>query len=221
MSAPCPFFAGVATVNPSFAVLQKQIDFILEVDKLKSVLRKTKPLGLERYENSAEHSWQAALLALSMAQHAPQPLDTDKVIRMLLIHDLGEIDTGDVIVYAETDSAAREAEELAAIRRICGLLPQEQADGLVALWQEFEARQTAEARFARAMDRLMPILLNLSRQGQSWRENGISKQQVLAMAVSKVNDGCPLAGEWLLQALDAAEQQGFFASADVATAQKP
>lgn len=221
MSAPSSFFAGVATVNPSFAVLQKQIDFILEVDKLKTVLRKTKPLGLERYENSAEHSWQAALLALSMAQHAPVPLDVDKVIRMLLIHDLGEIDTGDVIVYAETDSAAREAEELAAIRRICGLLPQDQADGLVALWQEFEARQTAEARFARAMDRLMPILLNLSRQGQSWRENGISKQQVLAMAVSKVSDGCPLAGEWLLHALDAAEQQGFFASADTADRQKP
>jgi len=199
-------------VNASFAVLQKQIDFILEVDKLKSVLRKTKPVGLDRYENSAEHSWQAALLALSMAEHAPEALDIDKVIRMMLIHDLGEIDTGDEIVYAATDNAAREAEELAAIRRICGLLPGQQAAELVALWQEFEARVSPEARFARAMDRLMPILLNLNRQGQSWRENGISKQQVLTMAVSKVSDGCPLAGQWLEQALENAEQQGFFGS---------
>ncbi|MBV8680456.1 MAG: HD domain-containing protein [Aquitalea sp.] len=192
--------------------MQKQIDFILEVDKLKSVLRKTKPVGLDRYENSAEHSWQAALLALSMAEHAPEALDIDKVIRMMLIHDLGEIDTGDEIVYAATDNAAREAEELAAIRRICGLLPGQQAAELVALWQEFEARVSPEARFARAMDRLMPILLNLNRQGQSWRENGISKQQVLTMAVSKVSDGCPLAGQWLEQALENAEQQGFFGS---------
>lgn len=199
-------------MNASFAVLQKQIDFILEVDKLKSVLRKTKPVGLDRYENSAEHSWQAALLALSMAEHAPEALDIDKVIRMMLIHDLGEIDTGDEIVYAATDNAAREAEELAAIRRICGLLPGQQAAELVALWQEFEARVSPEARFARAMDRLMPILLNLNRQGQSWRENGISKQQVLTMAVSKVSDGCPLAGQWLEQALENAEQQGFFGS---------
>ena len=199
-------------MNASFAVLQKQIDFILEVDKLKSVLRKTKPVGLDRYENSAEHSWQAALLALSMAEHAPEALDIDKVIRMMLIHDLGEIDTGDEIVYAATDNAAREAEELAAIRRICGLLPGQQAAELVALWQEFEARVSPEARFARAMDRLMPILLNLNRQGQRWRENGISKQQVLTMAVSKVSDGCPLAGQWLEQALENAEQQGFFGS---------
>ena len=193
-----------------FTVLQKQIDFILEIDKLKSVLRKTKPVGQERYENSAEHSWQVALLALVMAEHAPVKLDIDKVIRMLLIHDLGEIDTGDVIVYAATNNAEREAEELAAMHRICGLLPEQQAAGLLVLWQEFEARQSAEARFARAMDRLMPILLNLNRQGQSWRENGISKQQVLSMAASKVSDGCPLAGEWLLQALDRAEEQGFF-----------
>jgi putative hydrolase of HD superfamily len=112
-----------------FIVLQKQIDFILEVDKLKSVLRKTKPVGLDRYENSAEHSWQAALLALTMAEHAPVKLDIDKVIRMLLIHDLGEIDTGDVIVYAATDNAEREAEELAAMRRICGLLPRSRLPG--------------------------------------------------------------------------------------------
>ena len=196
----------------SFAVLQKQINFILEVDKLKAVLRKTKPVGLDRYENSAEHSWQVALLAISMAEHACEAIDIDKVIRMLLIHDLGEIDTGDVIVYAETDHAAREAEELTAMRRICGLLPAAQSEDLIALWQEFEARKTAEARFARAMDRLMPILLNLNRQGQSWRENGVSKQQVLSMAANKVSDGCPLAGQWLEQALEHAEKHGFFGS---------
>ncbi|KJV33390.1 phosphohydrolase [Aquitalea magnusonii] len=208
--SPFPNQHEAPAVTTPFSILQKQIDFILEIDKLKSVLRKTKPVGLDRYENSAEHSWQVALLALTMAEHAPVKLDLDKVIRMLLIHDLGEIDTGDVIVYAATDNAEREAEELAAMRRICGLLPEQQAAGLVELWQEFEARQSAEARFARAMDRLMPILLNLNRQGQSWLENGVSKQQVVSMAASKVSDGCPLAGEWLLQALDRAEAQGFF-----------
>ena len=197
-------------MNTALAALHQHIAFILEVDKLKTVLRKTKPVGLDRYENSAEHSWQVALLALVMAEHAAEPEDIGKVIRMLLIHDLGEIDTGDMIVYAEVDSAAREQEELAAIRRIVGLLPAAQAAGLETLWREFEARESAEARFARAMDRLMPILLNLNREGQSWRENGVSKEQVIRMAASKVSDGSPLAGQWLRAAMDDAEARGFF-----------
>lgn len=190
--------------------LQQHIAFIIEVDKLKTVLRKTKAVYVDRYENSAEHSWQIALFALNLRDFAAEPVDIDKVVRMLLIHDLGEIDTGDTLVYDADGAAEREAEELAAMRRILGLLPQPIAADLLALWQEFEARKTPEARFARAIDRLMPILLNLQSGGQSWRENGVSKQQVLSMAVGKVEDGCPLAADWLRSELDRAEQAGCF-----------
>lgn len=197
-------------MQQDFAKLARYVEFILEVDKLKTVLRKTKAAHVDRYENSAEHSWQIALFALNLREYAKEPVDIDKVIRMLLIHDLGEIDTGDTIVYAEGDAAEREVEELAAIRRILGLLPQPQADELLALWQEFEARRTPEARYARAVDRLMPIVLNLRSGGQSWRENGVRKQQVLDMAVGKIDDGCPAVASWLRQELDRAEAAGFF-----------
>ncbi|WP_374419876.1 HD family hydrolase [Chromobacterium sp.] len=190
--------------------LQQHIAFIIEVDKLKTVLRKTKTAHADRYENSAEHSWQIALFALNLRDFAAEPVDIDKVVRMLLIHDLGEIDTGDTLVYAEGGAAEREAEELAAMRRILGLLPQPMSGQLLALWQEFEARKSPEARFARAIDRLMPILLNLRSGGQSWRENGVSKEKVLAMAVGKVEDGCPLAANWLRAELERAEQAGYF-----------
>ena len=195
--------------NP-LQTLQQHIAFIIEVDKLKTVLRKTKTANLTRYENSAEHSWQIALFALNLREFASEPVDIDKVVRMLLIHDLGEIDTGDTLAYAADGAAEREAEELAAMRRILGLLPQPMSTDLLALWQEFEARETPEARFARAVDRLMPILLNLQSGGQSWRENGVSKQQVLSMGVGKIADGCPLAAEWLRTELERAERSACF-----------
>ena len=148
--------------------MQQVINFILELDKLKGVTRKTKPLGLERYENSAEHSWQIVLLAHSLAPFAPEKVDMQRVIGMLLVHDIGEIDTGDVIVYAEHhDWEAHKQAELAAVRRIFGLLPEEQAAVLLAWWQEFEDAETPEARFAHAADRAMPALLNLANNGQS------------------------------------------------------
>ena len=197
-------------MTPDYTQLERQIAFILEIDKLKGVLRKNKPITLERHENSAEHSWQVALLAMALQPHADEPLDIDKVIRLLLVHDIGEVDTGDTIVYAEGGEAERKAAELAAVQRIFGLLPPEQAAGMLALWQEFEANQTAEARFANAMDRLMPMLLNLNRQGQSWRENGIRKEQVMAKAVSKVQAGCRLAGDWVAEQVEAAAAKGYF-----------
>lgn len=197
-------------MTPDYTQLERQIAFILEIDKLKGVLRKNKPITLERHENSAEHSWQVALLAMALQPHADEPLDIDKVIRLLLVHDIGEVDTGDTIVYAEGGEAERKAAELAAVERIFDLLPAAQADEMLALWQEFEANQTAEAHFANAMDRLMPMLLNLNRQGQSWRENGIRKEQVMAKAVSKVQAGCRLAGDWVAEQVEAAAAKGYF-----------
>jgi putative hydrolase of HD superfamily len=197
-------------MTENFTELAARVAFIIEIDKLKAVLRKNKPVTLERHENSAEHSWQVAMLALTMAPYAGAGVDIERVIRLLLVHDIGEIDTGDTIFYQEEGLLERKAAELAAVTRIFALLPEQQAQEMLALWLEFDANQSPEARFAHAMDRMMPILLNLNRQGQSWRENGVSRIQVQDKAVSQVSAGCPEAGHWLISQLEQAEAQGWF-----------
>lgn len=167
------------------------VDFILELDKLKGVTRRTRPLGLDRYENSAEHSWQIALLAASLAHHAETPVDIDRVIGMLLVHDIGEIDTGDTIVFAEEGLAERKLAERAAVTRIFAMLPDTLAARFMALWEEFEDATTPEARFAHAVDRAMPALLNLANEGQSWRENGISYERIVRKIGPPIQAGCP------------------------------
>ncbi len=190
--------------------MQQIVDFILELDKLKGVTRKTRPLGLDRQENSAEHSWQIAMLAASLAPYAPEPVDMNRVIAMLLVHDIGEIDTGDTIVYATEGWEERKAAELAAVKRIFGLLPTAQRDQFLALWQEFEAAESAESRFANAADRAMPVLLNLANNGQSWRENGISYQRVVGRIREPIETGCPALWAYLAERLAYAETQGWF-----------
>ncbi|WP_374498309.1 HD domain-containing protein [Vogesella indigofera] len=190
--------------------MQQIIDFILELDKLKGVTRKTRPLGLERQENSAEHSWQIAMLASSLAPYAAEPVDISHVVAMLLVHDIGEIDTGDTIVYAEDGWEERKAAELAAVTRIFGLLPETQAQRFMSLWQEFENGETAEARFAHAADRAMPVLLNLANNGQSWRENGISHARVVQRIGPPIQSGCPALWDYLAEQLAHARQQGWF-----------
>lgn len=190
--------------------MQQIIDFILELDKLKGVTRKTRPLGLDRQENSAEHSWQIAMLAASLAPYAPQAVDIQRVIAMLLVHDIGEIDTGDTIVYATEGWEERKAAELAAVKRIFGLLPAQQGDAFLALWQEFEAAETAEARFANAADRAMPVLLNLANNGQSWRENGISYERVVGRIREPIEAGCPALWAYLQERLAFARTQHWF-----------
>ena len=147
--------------------MQQIIDFILELDKLKAVTRKVRPLGLDRYENSAEHSWQIALLAASLPQYAEPPIDIPHVIAMLLVHDIGEIDAGDTMVFVEGGWEQRKAAELAAVTRIFGLLPPAQGATYLALWQEFEDAQTPESRFAHSVDRAMPVLLNLKTRAKA------------------------------------------------------
>jgi putative hydrolase of HD superfamily len=192
------------------AAMQQIIDFILELDKLKAVTRKTRPLGLDRYENSAEHSWQIAILAASLAQYAESAIDIDRVIRMLLVHDIGEIDTGDTMVYAEGGWDERKAAELAAVKRIFGMLPERQGAAFLALWQEFERGETPEARFANAVDRVMPVLLNLANGGQSWRENGISYERVVRRIAPPIKAGCPALWDYLEARLEDARQKGWF-----------
>lgn len=196
--------------------MQQIVDFILELDKLKGVTRKIRPLGLERYENSAEHSWQIALLAASLAPYAATAIDLDRVIAMLLVHDIGEIDTGDTLVFAEGGWEERKAAELAAVRRIFGLLPSAQGERFLALWQEFEAAETAEARFAHAADRAMPVLLNLANQGQSWRDNGISHERVVRRIGPPIAAGCPALWAYLEARLDEEQRQGWFGAEPLA-----
>lgn len=190
------------------ALLQRQLAFILELEKLKQVLRKTRPLGLSRYENSAEHSWQVALMAVTLVEYAHEPVDLDRVIKLLLVHDIAEIDVGDTIVYAASRVEGIAEKDLQAAQRIFGLLPEAQGVELLALWKEYESRESAEARFAQAMDRLMPVLHNLNNGGQSWRENGISKQQVLEKN-AKIGEGAPELWQWLLGQIEAAQEKGW------------
>lgn len=190
--------------------MQQIVDFILELDKLKGVTRKTRPLGLDRQENSAEHSWQIAMLASSMVQYAAQPVNIDHVVMMLLVHDIGEIDTGDTIAYAVGGWTERKAAELAAVTRIFALLPEPNRSRYLALWVEFEAGETAESRFANAMDRAMPVLLNLANDGQSWRENGITHDRVVQRVGAQISAGCPALWGYLEQRLEGAQRNGWF-----------
>jgi putative hydrolase of HD superfamily len=190
--------------------MQQVVDFILELDKLKGVTRRTRPLGLDRQENSAEHSWQIALLAASLAPHAEPGTDMNRVISMLLVHDVGEIDTGDTIFYAEGGWTERKAAEHDAVKRIFGLLPAAQRDHFLSLWEEFEQCSTPEARFANAADRAMPVLLNLANNGQSWRENGISYERVLQRVAPPIREGCPPLWAWLERKLAEARDAGWF-----------
>jgi putative hydrolases of HD superfamily len=189
--------------------MQQVIDFILELEKLKAVTRKVRPLGLDRYENSAEHSWQLAILALSLARYAEPSIDMNRVIRMLLVHDIGEIDTGDTMVFTEGGWEERKAAERAAATRIFGMLP-EQGASFLELWQEFERGETPEARFAHAVDRAMPVLLNLNNNGQSWRENGISYERVIRRVAPPIKAGCPALWEYLEARLEEARVKGLF-----------
>jgi putative hydrolase of HD superfamily len=191
------------------ANMRQIIAFILELDKLKSVERRTRPLGLNRQENSAEHSWQIALSAITLSRYATAPVDVDRVIKMLLVHDVGEIDTGDTIVYAEEGLAERKAAERAAVERIFGMLPDGGGECLT-LWQEFEDAETHEARFAHAIDRAMPALLNIANNGQSWVENSIRYEQVLAKIGPPIEAGCPLLWAHMKAELDVAYAAGWY-----------
>ncbi|WP_247234125.1 HD family hydrolase [Telluribacter sp. SYSU D00476] len=158
--------------------LLKQIEFIKEIDKLKYIVRKTKLLNSDRPENDAEHSWHLAMMAIILSEHSNSPIDVLRVVKMLLIHDIVEIDAGDTFIYDTQKSHDNTQEEREAAERIFGLLPDDQAQELIAIWEEFEEQETNEAKFARAMDRLEPLLQNVSNNGGTWSEFGIGFDQV-------------------------------------------
>ncbi|WDF77099.1 HD domain-containing protein [Mucilaginibacter sp. KACC 22773] len=162
-----------------FEQLQKQIDFIHEIDKVKYIQRKTRLFNSDRAENDAEHSWHLALMALILSGHRNEDIDLLKVIKMLLIHDLVEIDAGDIFLYETTTSHTNTVAELAAAKRIFGILPENQAQELIQIWEEFEAGESAESKFARAMDRFEPLLQNRSNKGGTWKEFNVPYHKVI------------------------------------------
>ncbi|MBE3936138.1 HD domain-containing protein [Vibrio parahaemolyticus] len=162
--------------------LEKQLALLIELDKLKSVLRRTRVKSAEgRHENSGEHSWHVALMAVLMEEHANAPVDICRVMKMLLIHDVVEIDAGDTFVYDTAATKEQAEKEIKAAERLFGMLPTDQGQELLALWQEFEAAQSDDAKYAKALDRLIPMLLNYHNNGQSWKENSVTREQALTI----------------------------------------
>lgn len=187
--------------------LLQQINFIQEIDKVKYIQRKTKLFNSDRNENDAEHSWHLALMAIVLLEHSNQAVDLLKVVKMVLIHDIVEIDAGDTFIYdTEKNHSNTDAERLAA-NRIFGLLPREQAEELIAIWEEFEAGETSESKFARAMDRLEPLLQNTSNEGGTWKEFGVDHAKVHAKK-QVIQQGSDTIWAFAEQLIDASVERG-------------
>ncbi len=158
--------------------LKKQIEFIKEIDKIKYIQRRTKLFNSDRHENDAEHSWHLAMMTIVLAEHSNVQIDILKVLKMVLIHDIVEIDAGDTFIYDTNKSHSNTDEERDAANRIFGLLPQEQALEFISIWEEFEKGASNEAKFAKSMDRLEPLLQNTSNDGGTWKEFGVKYKTV-------------------------------------------
>jgi putative hydrolases of HD superfamily len=188
--------------------LQSQLRFLLEADRLKQVERRTLLTDGSRRENAAEHSWHLALMALLLAEHAPGGVDGGRVIALLLVHDLVEIDAGDTYSYDPAAQVGKEDREERAARRLFGLLPPDQAAAWLGWWREFEAAATPEARFAQALDRLQPVLQNFASGGVSWRQHGVRREQVAARTAA-VAAVAPALGRHLEALLEQAAAHGW------------
>ncbi|MCL9761454.1 HD domain-containing protein [Frankia sp. AiPa1] len=183
----------------------------MEIDKLKSVLRRSNLVDLSRPENDAEHSWHLAMLAVVLGEYAAAGVDHGRVLRMLLVHDLVEIYAGDTFVYDPHAVAGQQQRERAAADQLFPQLPPDQATPLRALWEEFERRDTADARFARALDRVQPLLLNFYTGGSTWRPHGVRHVDVLAHR-EVIEQGSPALWEYVRTMLDAAVRRGYLLS---------
>ena len=177
--------------------LQQQLTFLTEADKLKSTLRATQLCDGSRRENSGEHSWHIALYAMILAEHSNRPIDVSRVIKMLLIHDIVEIDAGDVPIHGDYDAEAQALVEQTAADRIFGLLPDDQCDEFRGLWDEFEAAKSDDAVFAKSIDRVQPVIANLETDGGSWSEFNVTPEQLESRVGVKVSRGAPAVWEIL------------------------
>lgn len=191
--------------------LEQQLAFILEIDKLKQIMRRTRLLHggeeLGRFENTAEHCWHISLMAVVFAEHSNEPVDIVRVIRMLLVHDLVEIDAGDTPAFGEQGS--KEELEAAGAERIFGMLPEDQRNEFIVLWQEFEGRVTAESRFANAVDRFMPTFQNITNKGGSWEDFSVTRAKADAR-LSPIAEGSDALWRLVKGVLDEGESRGYF-----------
>ncbi|GEA07558.1 phosphohydrolase [Alteromonas sp. KUL42] len=185
-------------------------DFICELDRLKAVKRQiTLPADNNRQENSAEHSWHVALMASVLSQYAQKPIDVTRVIRMILIHDIVEIDAGDMFAFnAQDDHDAQAQKELDAAKRIFGLLPTPLNNELLNLWLEFEEAQTADAEFAKAMDRVLPVFQNMKDEGGSWKKHGIARDKI-EKRNAHLQTSAPALWDYVMAQLDIAVERGW------------
>ncbi len=188
--------------------LLQQIDFIKEIDKIKYIQRKTKLFHSNRNENDAEHSWHLAMMTLVLAEHSNEPIDVLKVLKMVLVHDIVEIDAGDTFIYDTQKDHTNTEEERKAANRIFGLLPKEQANEFIDIWEEFETGETAEAKFARTMDRLEPLLQNVSNEGGTWKEYGVHYDKVFEKKKS-MEEGSAVIWNYTKNLLEESVRKGF------------
>lgn len=187
--------------------LNQQFKFIHEVDKIKYILRKTRLFESNRQENDAEHSWHLAMMTIVLSEYSREPIDVLKVLKMVLIHDIVEIDAGDVFFYDKTQNHDNRQEEYMAAERIFGLLPKDQAEELKGLWIEFEECKSNEAKFARVVDRLEPLLQNASNEGGTWIEYDVRYQEVLDSKLI-MKDAAPALWEYVVNLLNESVEKG-------------
>ncbi len=186
--------------------IEQVLDFIVEIERLKSVTRKSKPVGIDRYENSAEHSWHVCLSALVLKDFSNEKINISRVVMMLLIHDLGEIDTGDIIIY-ESENPELKRQEAKGVERILNILPDGMKDIYLPLWYEFEDGKTDDAKFAKSIDRVPPLLHNLFGEGHTWEKNSITKEEVFNLN-KRIDKGSNQLWAVIKNKLDMAVRQG-------------
>lgn len=189
--------------------LKQQLAFIWEIDKLKNIFRQTYLLDENRKENDAEHSWHIAMMAVLLQEYANEDVDLLRIIKMMLLHDIVEIDAGDTYCYDEVANESKRQRELEAANRIFNILPEDQAREFRDLWDEFEARETNEAQFARALDRLQPMMHNYLTKGRSWREHGVTATEALKQN-REIEDGSTALWEFVEEMVRDGVEQGYF-----------
>jgi putative hydrolases of HD superfamily len=188
--------------------LRRQIAFLVEIDKLKTILRRNHISDGSRVENDAEHSWHFAVAAVLLSEVAAAEVDVLTVVKIALIHDIVEIDAGDTFIYDEAAQVGQSEREGRAAERLFGLLPEDQAAAFLHLWREFEEGRTPESRYARAIDRLAALILNYASEGKTWREHGISKAQLLAVN-QRIALGSPALWNYVRELIEDAARRGY------------
>ncbi|MEM6399246.1 MAG: HD domain-containing protein [Cyanobacteria bacterium P01_D01_bin.116] len=193
------------------ARLEQQLQFIIEIDKLKNVLRQTLLIDGSRRENSGEHSWHLAMMTIILAEYATEGTDLFRAMKMSLIHDLVEIDAGDTFCFDEKGYESKAEREIQAATRIFGILPEEQSKELRLLWDEFEVRETPTAKFAAALDRIQPFLHNRETEGGTWKIHNINQNQVMKR-MTPVEEGTPELWDFILKEIENCIAAGYLKS---------